>query len=83
MYLVRQCSQTEERTGLHWSLFPMHSIMLSTCKCLVSTCMYLVRQCSQREEMTGLHWTPVPMCSVMLSTSMLPGENMYVPGEAV
>ncbi len=28
MYLVRQCSQTEERTGLHWTPLPMYSMML-------------------------------------------------------
>jgi hypothetical protein len=31
MYLVRQCSQTEERTGLHWTPLPMYSMILSTC----------------------------------------------------
>jgi hypothetical protein len=56
MYLVWKCSQTDERTGLHWTPLPMYSIMLSTS-------MYLVRQCSQTEERTGLHWTPLTPCS--------------------
>ncbi len=54
MYLVRQCSQTEERTGLHRTSLPMYSVMLRTC-------ISLVRKSSKTEERTGLHWTPLPM----------------------